>query len=134
MERVKATMVRWKPRHEPILPGFSCWTTAASTDTGSRKSKSTIYIPLALLIHEDLTAALGTTTTLRLKEVVVVVPDGYSRDKTIDPQEMEERQGEDEEEWEEERKIESEQGCAAAGSSRRALPIVQAIYFIYLKR
>ncbi|KAJ3052433.1 hypothetical protein HK097_006276 [Rhizophlyctis rosea] len=92
---------------------------------------TTTYVPLTLLVQEDLTAAL-TDTAMRLKEVIVIVPQGYSRNKDIDPEEFANRQKEDEEDWQEEREAEAGD-VASVGSSRRALPIVQALYYVYLK-
>ncbi|KAJ3280418.1 hypothetical protein HK104_000670, partial [Borealophlyctis nickersoniae] len=88
-------------------------------------SPPSTLIPLTLLTYEDITTHVPATPagSLRLKEMVIAVPEGFARDKTIPIEEMRARVKEDMEEWAEER----EGGC------KRVLPIVQASYFIYIK-
>ncbi|KNC99570.1 uncharacterized protein SPPG_04959 [Spizellomyces punctatus DAOM BR117] len=89
----------------------------------------TKYVPLGLLVSEDLSRYFE-GSEMRLKDFVVAVPEGYSRDKGIEFEEMKARIDEDEQEW----KSEQEKEANGQSNVRRLLPIVQAYYFIYAKQ
>ncbi|KAJ3089606.1 hypothetical protein HK102_005956 [Quaeritorhiza haematococci] len=68
---------------------------------------------------------------LKLKELIVAVPEGYSRDNLhIDPEEYKERIKEDLDEWDTERQADI--GGDFPPQPRRVLPIVQAVYFVFV--
>ncbi|KAI8908265.1 hypothetical protein DFJ77DRAFT_170976 [Powellomyces hirtus] len=91
----------------------------------------TQHVPFGILLNEQLHAQIETAPRrMRLKDFVVAVPDGYSRDKdAMDAEEMRDRINEDIGDWTEENRREAQ----GESNVRRLLPIVQAYYFIYIK-
>lgn len=101
-------------------------TTPSDENSINKLNSKCKYVPLGLLLN----AELGNIPVFRLRDFVVVVPDGYERNKDIDVGEMKERVDEDLKEWEEETKSERVEGN---GGGRRLLPIVQAFYFVFVR-
>ncbi|KAJ3155768.1 hypothetical protein HDU86_004237 [Geranomyces michiganensis] len=91
----------------------------------------TRYIPLGMILSEQMAAHIETPAgKMRLRDFVVAVPDGYSRDKdAYTVEDMRGRINEDIENWTKETQQEAE----GEADVRRLLPIVQAYYFVYTK-
>ncbi|KAI8591051.1 hypothetical protein BDZ88DRAFT_450731 [Geranomyces variabilis] len=101
---------------------------ADNTDAPLGRSK---YIPLGMILSEEMAKHIETPAgQMRLRDFVVAVPDGYSRDKDAwSVEELRERVSDDLADWAEENQREAD----GKSDIRRLLPIVQAYYFIYVK-
>ncbi|KAI9103720.1 hypothetical protein DFS34DRAFT_605564 [Phlyctochytrium arcticum] len=92
-------------------------------------SPQTKFIPLGLLVNEDLTAQFAnsdssqSTSRFRLKDFIVAVPDGLAKSKSLSIDILKRQVAQDEVEW----KLENETDV------RRLAPIVHAYYFVYMK-
>ncbi|KAJ1565241.1 hypothetical protein HK096_003852, partial [Nowakowskiella sp. JEL0078] len=93
----------------------------------------TLFVPLSMLVYEDIQREIEIRARedgplFKLKEFVVAVPEGYSRNAAIDVDEIVGRDAEDQKEWAKERNEEAhmweEEGLFHHGA-RRVLPIVQ---------
>eukprot|EP00842_Homolaphlyctis_polyrhiza_P000695 jgi/Hompol1/1626/HPOL_005675-RA len=111
-------------------PG-SASSAAPATAPGSHSKRfnlPTRLVPLSILVTEDLVSQ--TQDKLRLKDFTSAVPEGYGLDKMSDVSELKCRLREDDEEWQAERRAErsGRDGC------RRVLPIVHAIFLVFVKK
>lgn len=83
---------------------------------------------MPLLVQSDFEEHLS--VGLELKEIILVLPHGYVRNKDLNIEELKERLTEDREEWMQEQ--EDEEGATTA-NQRRVLPIIHSYYFLYVR-
>jgi len=93
-------------------------------ENGIFSPAQTELIPLPLIIQKDLTSRLP--AFLKLKELIVMVPDGYSRDRNENPEDIKNWLDAEREIWVKEKELESDMNAINMKSNgyRNALPIV----------